>query len=310
MIFNFPYTRFHYTSEAMRILFLCVLLLTSCSTASSPTPTAMDFSGEAALKLIEDQLAFGPRYPGSEGHTQIQDYLIGMLLKLDWRVEIQQFSYRGVELTNIIARHPQATGDDSILLGAHYDTRQFADRDPDPTQPVPGANDGASGVAVLLELARVFSRAPHANIVLVFFDGEDQGHIEGWDWAVGSRYYVDQLNEPITAAIIVDMVGDKDLELPYELASDPGLIESIWETAKAAGFTAFIDEPGTSIIDDHIPFLQAGIPAVDIIDIKYPYWHTRDDRLENVSSDSLYQVGRTLEIWLETRSDMMPAYTQ
>ncbi len=277
---------------------------------NAPIATELDFSGEAALSLIQEQLAFGPRYPGSVGHKLVQDWIVRRLLQLGWTVEIQQFSYRGIDLQNIVARQPNAIGGDNILLGAHYDTRKFADRDADPTQPVPGANDGASGVAVLLELARIFSTEFPRNVLLVFFDGEDQGHIEEWDWSVGSSYFVDQLVDPVAAAIIVDMVGDKDLALPYELNSDSGLVESIWETAKTAGFSAFILEPGKSIIDDHIPFLQEGIPAVDIIDIQYPSWHTREDQLDKVSADSLYQVGRTLEIWLESRSDMMPSITQ
>jgi glutaminyl-peptide cyclotransferase len=162
----------------------------------------------------------------------------------------------------------------------------------------------------LLELARIYTGGPPVDLTLVFFDGEDQGHIDDWDWSVGSQYFVDHLDHDVYAAVIVDMVGDQDLRLPYELSSDEELVTSIWGTADTLGYSAFQYKPGHSIIDDHIPFLQYGIPAVDIIDFDYAYWHTRADQIDKVSSESLHQVGATLEVWLSNLSTDAGIVTQ
>ncbi len=213
---------------------------------------------------------------------------------------MQEFEHRGVRLRNLIARAgPEAPG--GILLGAHYDTRPQSDRDAvSPMAAVPGANDGASGVAVLLELARVLPKERlRVPLQLVFFDGEDSGRLDGWPWAVGSTEFVRQGDKLPARAVIVDMVGDADLQLYLEGNSDPELAAEIWAVAGEAGMSAFIAEPGRNIIDDHVPFLDAGIPAIDIIDIDYPYWHTTEDTLDKVSAASLAQVGETLLAWLE-----------
>jgi glutaminyl-peptide cyclotransferase len=171
-----------------------------------------------------------------------------------------------------------------------------------PIVSVPGANDGASGVAVLLELARVIDlNKVDSGLALAFFDGEDQGHLLGWDWSVGSRYMAEHLKLPPELVVVVDMVGDRDLQIYIEHNSDPSLADEIWSIAGEAGFPGFIAQPKHSIIDDHLPFAQRSIPAVDIIDIEYPVWHTTLDNLEQISADSLFQVGRTLQLWLETR---------
>lgn len=284
--------------EAMRSLLLLAFITAACQPAG-PRSAIPQFSGETAFAYVEQQMTFGPRYPGSSGHGLTQDWLVEQLESLGWSVELQRFEYKGLTLTNIIAKQGKSFNSDPILFGAHYDTRRVADRDSsDPTQPVPGANDGASGVAILLELARIFNQSSTKNVLLVFFDGEDQGRINDWDWAVGSRYFVEHLEYEISAAIIVDMVGDRNLTLPYERSSDAALAQSIWTTAQGLGYTSFEDEPGPSLIDDHIPFLQNGIPAVDIIDFDYPFWHTGEDRTDKVSADSLQQVGATLVAWL------------
>jgi Zn-dependent M28 family amino/carboxypeptidase len=192
-----------------------------------------------------------------------------------------------------------------VLLGTHYDTRPRADRDEEnPDLPVPGANDGASGVAVLLEIAHVVNpQSLRQPVRLVFFDAEDSGGIEGWDWIVGSNYYANQLEDYPSAVIVVDMVGDADLQLYYEQNSDPVLGQEIWEIAAQENFPAFVAHPKYSIIDDHIPFRRLGIPAVDVIDFDYPYWHTADDTLDKLSPESLAQVGHTLQRWLENRNE-------
>ncbi len=293
--------RFLYSNnlnKAIRTGLFLLPLLSACQSVSTPE-LARTFSGDRALQYVNDQMAFGPRFPGSTGHIQIQDWLVEELEEMGWAVEQQSFEYKGSFLTNIIAYHPASDRENPILLGAHYDTRKFADRDlNNPTLAVPGANDGASGVAVLLELARVFIDSKQINLVFAFFDAEDQGRIDGWDWDVGSRYFVDQLDQDLQAVIIVDMIGDRDLRLPVERNSDPALVSSIWATGQELGFEAFVNEPGPSIVDDHIPFIQAEIPAVLIIDFTYPYWHTLEDNIDKVSAESLNAIGTTLETWM------------
>jgi glutaminyl-peptide cyclotransferase len=286
--------------EAIRILLFLMFSLTSCE-PSVVTGADENFSSESAYAYVEKQLTFGPRYPGAPGRPAFQDWLNNELTQLGWVVVQQSFDYKGATLVNFIASHPENEGTTPIILGAHYDTRRFADRDAfQKEQAVPGANDGASGVAVLIELARVFKEySPRYDLVLVFFDGEDQGRIQEWDWAAGSRYYVDHLILDPSAVVIVDMVGDQDLNLPYERSSDPDLVASIWATGHELGYEQFLDEPGPSLIDDHIPFIQKGIPAIDIIDFTYPQWHTTADQLDKVSADSLDVVGKTLERWLK-----------
>lgn len=191
-------------------------------------------------------------------------------------------------------------GQQPILLGTHYDTRPVADRDPhNPSQPVPGANDGASGVAVLLELARVLDPDRlETPLWFAFFDGEDGGGSAGGEWILGSRHFAQHLDLHPTAVIIVDMVGDADLQLYFEHNSALNLASSIWATANQLGFEAFVPFPRHALLDDHTPFLELGISSVLIIDFDYPYWHTTQDTFDKISSDSLAQVGRTLEVWL------------
>ena len=279
---------------------LCVILLFaqfSCSTSNQE----IQFDGQSALLLVEEQMAFGPRIPGSEESRKTAAWVVEKLESSGWETEIQHFIYLGTPLMNIIAKSDGVSESKPILIGAHYDTRPYADRDLNyPEAPVPGANDGASGVAVLIELARVLDRDQLRQPVwLVFFDAEDSGNIDGWDWIVGSSFFADNLTQDLEAAVIVDMVGDRDLQLYIEKNSDSGLVQEIWELADQLGYPAFINTPKYSMIDDHSPFLRIGVPAVDIIDFDYPYWHTIGDTIDKVSAESLEQVGRTLEHWLE-----------
>jgi hypothetical protein len=298
--------------KAMRkvILVCAVAILAACSAEGAvPDSSSLDqslrsrtFNGERAYRDVLAQIEFGPRVPGSQAHQITGEWIVDEMLAAGWEADFQTFEYGGYSLRNIIA-WPGGTGNAStpLILGAHYDTRLRADNDErTPDEPVPGANDGASGVAVLLELARVLDTSSlESPVWIVFFDAEDNGRIEGWDWILGSRYFVDQLEVDLKAAVIVDMVGDKDLQLFYERNSDPVLRQSIWEVAAALGFEEFKAEEKYSILDDHTPFLQAGIPAVDIIDFDYPYFHTTQDLPDKVSAESLAIVGRTLEVWLE-----------
>ena len=187
-----------------------------------------------------------------------------------------------------------------LILCAHWDTRPWADKDPDSTkhqEPIPGANDGASGVAVLLEIARLISKnPPPIGVIIVLFDGEDGGE-EGWvdNFALGSKYYASHLpgSKPKTA-ILLDMVGDKDLRIYKEALSDlyfHGLVDTLWNRAAEIGLEVFDPEVKYQVFDDHIPLVQAGIRAVDIIDFEYPYWHTLEDTPDKCSAKSLKQVG-------------------
>ena len=271
----------------------------------SQSPAAAQFfDGERAYADVETQLSFGSRVPGSEGHEQLQQWMREELESAGWQVEIQTSEAFGHPIENLVAR--RSAESPQIILGAHYDTRMFADNDPDPEQQtnfVPGANDGASGVAVLLELARSLPQNT-VPVWLVFFDAEDNGRIEGWDWILGSREFVK--NNPIQprAAVIVDMIGDADLNIYKERNSNPALTEEIWSVAKALGYESqFIPEDKHSMLDDHTPFLEAGIPAVDIIDFDYPYWHTVQDTTDKVSAKSLQAVGETLHVWITQQSE-------
>jgi glutaminyl-peptide cyclotransferase len=285
-------------------LFFCVLpfilLVTACQIT---TPSVSDdtgiFNGVRALALIEEQLSFGARVPGSQAHKLAGDWIIQEMEELDWTVEEQLFLYRAFEGRNIIGKAGSEEGE-WVILGAHYDTRPISDRDEQkPWKPVPGANDGGSGVAVLLELARVLQMEnPKKQVWLVFFDLEDSGAIDMMDWIVGSTYFANNLEKFPDKVIIVDMVGDADLQLYYERNSDPDLQREIWDLAIEMGRESFIPASNHSLIDDHTPFVELGIPAIDIIDFDYPYWHTTQDTLDKVSSESLEQVGQTLQQWL------------
>jgi Zn-dependent M28 family amino/carboxypeptidase len=193
-----------------------------------------------------------------------------------------------------------------VILGAHYDTRIYASRDPDAakqTQPVPGADDGASGVAVLLELARTLPQ-DGTPAWLVFFDAEDNGEIPGWDWLLGSKAFVAQMKVRPKAMVLLDMVGQENLSIPMESNSDPALRAAIWDAAARLGYeNVFLPHTKYSIEDDHLPFIDAGIPAVDIIDIDYPYWHTTSDLPEHVSPRSLQIVGEVVSAWLQEQHE-------
>ena len=296
-------TRSQFTTSAI-ILVLPLLISVLLGCAGFPlnqleVAEQEDFDGERAYQDVLTQLEFGPRIPGTEGHQRTVDWLVQELTVNDWEVEIQELEYRGKPIRNVIASRGAG---EYIVLGAHYDTRIFADQDPNPEnrdQPVPGANDGASGVAVLVELARILPADLPIEVQLVFFDAEDNGGIEDWDWILGSSAYVDQLVRPPQAAIIVDMIGDADLDIYYERNSDLRLMEQIWESANTLGYSGiFIPEYKHSMLDDHTPFIQADIPAVDIIDFDYPSWHTLEDTADKVTSESLNAVGSTLLFWI------------
>lgn len=298
------------TSRYIRFLLFLVAFLvliglawyTFPSRNQTETPT-LAFDGQRAYADVQTQVAFGPRIPGTEGHDKIRAWIGDEVIKAGWQLEIQASETLGHTVYNLIAR--KSDEPPQIILGAHYDTRIYADHDPDPSkqrEPVPGANDGASGVAVLLELARTLPEdIPRAW--LVFFDAEDNGNIPGWDWILGSREFVKHNPVQPRAVIIVDMIGDAGLNIYKEGNSDPALTDDVWETARRLGHEdRFIPELRHSILDDHTPFLEAGLPAIDIIDFDYPYWHTIQDTPDKVSAQSLQVVGETLRAWIIQQS--------
>jgi Zn-dependent M28 family amino/carboxypeptidase len=219
---------------------------------------------------------------------------------LNWQVDNQESVISNQTVENIIAQH--GTESPWIIIASHYDSRSFADKDPNPNnhkQPVMGANDGASSVAILLELGRVLPVKQNKKIWLVFFDNEDNGTSSGTGWDLGSEYFVSELHGKPDSVIVLDMVGDKDLNVYMERNSNPDLNTEIWGVANELGYSQFIPTYKYDLIDDHIPFIQAGIRAVDVIDFDYLYWHTTNDTMDRVSAESLKVVGDTILKWLE-----------
>ena len=279
------------------------------------------FSGERAYAHVLAQTDIGPRPTGSEGAERERDYIVSHLVGQGWDVITQTFSYSDTVVSNVVGRLGEGP---AIVVGAHYDTRRQADSDPDPLrrqEPVLGANDGASGTAVLLELAQVLDPDDLRNEVwLAFFDAEDNGGLDGWDWAIGSGhmasewvsgrgpgYTTGQSGQgsptPIPLPeflILVDMVGDAEQKIFMELNSSLDLMEAIWAQARELGYEEFfVPEFKWQLVDDHTPFLAAGIEAVDIIDFDYAHWHTTQDTPDKVSAESLHRVGSVLEAFIE-----------
>jgi Zn-dependent M28 family amino/carboxypeptidase len=267
----------------------------------TPEPPVGEFSGDRAYQHILEQVSFGPRPTGSEANLKTGDYIAAQLKQAGWLVEVEEFTYHGVLGRNIIGRAGKGP---VAIIGAHYDTRRKADKDPDSTrrnEPVLGANDGASGTAVLLELARSLNQQKLKNEVwLTFFDAEDDGRLDGWDYSAGSTYMAENLSVTPQFVVVADMVGDADQQIYKEQNSTPELLDEIWSIAAGLGYSAYlIPEYKWSILDDHTPFLKLGIPAVDIIDFDYPPWHTTQDTADKVSPAALERVGRVLQAFLE-----------
>lgn len=303
--------------------FVLAMILAGCTAqkksepeTSRPTPqkavSVPQFNGARAFEFLKEQVAFGPRNPNSKGHKSCLDYLERTLRQFADEVTLQPFTTQGygetLALTNIIAKFkPSATA--RILLCAHWDTRPRADMDTNKTrrsQPILGANDGASGVAVLLELAALLkANPPEIGVDIVLFDGEDYGY-EGdlAKYMLGSRYFAQHKapNYNPRFGILLDMVGDKFLEIPHEqhsLRYAPDIVSLVWTKARELGYLQFVDLPGEAVSDDHLPLNEAGIKTIDIIDFNYPdptnrFWHTHDDVPENCSAESLEAVGTVI----------------
>ena len=279
--------------NSLLLFLLTFALLASCGS------TPLTFSGEEAYQQAAAQIALGPRPTGSEAGWATGDYIIERLKELGWETKEQVTEFKGVKLRNIVGRAGKGP---VIIVGAHYDSRPHADLDPvNPDQSIQGANDGASGAAVLLELARVLDReALDKEVWLTFFDAEDRGHLDGWPFSVGASYMAENLTATPQAVIVLDMVGDRDQQFYFERNSNPDLLAELWDVAASLGYQdQFVPQIKWSIVDDHTPFAALGLPAADVIDFDYPAWHTSADTLDQISAESLERIGRVMEVYLE-----------
>ncbi|MBN2070652.1 MAG: M28 family peptidase [Candidatus Krumholzibacteriota bacterium] len=287
----------------MAALFLsAALAISACGSNDPPV-----FDADNAFDLLEQQCGIGPRFPGSPEHRMLQRYLASSLERYGANLSLQPFegilsSGDTLRLVNIIGNYNMKSGK-RIMLGAHYDTRPVADMDPDPANrdiPITGANDGASGVAVLLEIARLLGEhPPPVGVDIILFDGEDYGEAgKAEDFCLGSAYFASNTRGYMPfAAIVIDMIGDSDLVIRQEgfsRAAAPDLYEEIFAIADELGLRQFRREKGQMIIDDHLPLIQAGFRAVDLIDFDYDHWHTLEDTPDKCSRESLDAVGRVL----------------
>ncbi len=273
-------------------------------------PSVPKFDGQSAFRYLTAQVDFGPRVSGTKAHDRCADYLATEMEKSAEAVNLQPFTITGYDgkalrYTNIIASfNLKATT--RILLLAHWDSRPWADNEKDSSlhdRPVPGANDGASGVAVLLEIARHLKAAPpEAGVDILLTDGEDYGrHRDPGGFLHGARYFASHLPQGYRPAfgILLDMVGDARLEIPREQHSidfAPDIVDLVWGTADRLGYSQFVNTVQGSVTDDHLPLNAAGIPTIDIIDFDYPdstnrYWHTLQDTPDKCSPESLEAVG-------------------
>lgn len=282
-------------------LITAVIVVFSIFLESCGNSHVYKFEGLNALQLIEKQIELGPRIPGSDASYELSTLVRNELKKTKWIVEYQDFQFNGINLRNIIIKTPD--NPIKILLGTHYDTRKYSDEEiikEKRLRPVPGANDGGSGTALLIELAKTLDPKNYPGLGFVLFDAEDQGKIDGWDWSIGADYYVKNLETFPDQVIILDMVGDKDLNIHKEINSDPLIINTIWDSADNLEFGyIFVNEYKYSMMDDHIPFIKNEIPAALLIDFDYPYWHTNEDTIDKVSAKSLEIVASVIQEWLD-----------
>jgi len=311
-------------------ILVVIVLLSSCTKENTPiakekvvekqkiSKSVPSFDGKYAYETVAKQVSFGPRVPNTPFHLKCKDYLIAELSQYADSVFVQSFDDyiegEKVQLFNIVARFKGDDPSKVLLLGAHWDSRPLADEDPDPKKAAKSfdaANDGGSGVGVLVSMAKSFkSEKPPVTVDIVLFDGEDLGlHGSMEYFCRGSKYYTQQLtplNRP-SHVIILDLVGDKEAQFTVEGNSNrsaPAFIRSLWSVGLEVGNGTFVNQIGSDIYDDHMPFIAMGIPAVDIIDAELVgnrafnprrrYWHTSDDTMENISELTLSAVGKTV----------------
>jgi len=281
------------------------------------------FSGERAFAHLESICALGPRPSGSAAMARQRALLVEHFRAAGATVSGQAFQIRDrrtgdpVAMENlIVVWHPERR--ERVLVGVHYDTRPFPDRDPrDPRGVFIGANDGASGVAVLMELASMMRPLPGpVGVDFVLFDAEEYVVGARDPYFLGSTFFARQYAADVRAeaivhryraGVILDMVGDRDLAIwqerhSVEWADTRPVVDSIWETARRLGVKQFVPRPKHTVDDDHVPLrMIGGIPTCDVIDFDYPAWHTTADTPENCSAESLEAVGRVMLAWLRSQ---------
>jgi len=285
---------------------LPILFLLACQAKAGGGPGAQEFNGQTAFSYIERQMAFGHRIPGTSAHRAAGDWILAQLRTTADTVIVQEIRHvtkdgKTLQLRNFFARfQPAAT--DRVLFLAHWDTRPHADQSQNlglQRLPVPGANDGASGVAVLLGVADALKqRAPALGVDLLFVDGEDYGTFaDSVDVLIGSRWFAAHQPpgyQPLYA-VLFDMVGDKDLQIYQEgnsLAGAPEVVQRVWRTAADLRYERiFVPTAGQTLTDDHVSLQRVGIHAIDVVDFDYPFWHTTEDTIDKVSAASLQIVG-------------------
>jgi hypothetical protein len=296
-------------------LLACALLLLGACERSQSTPTT-PFDGEVARGYVKTQLDFGARVPGTEAARKTGDWIVAQMRQRADTVIEQKWNHvtaKGdtLPLRNIFARfRPQAST--RILYVTHWDSRPVSDQAEDPAKrslPVPGANDGASGVGLFIALGDVLKKTPPTvGVDLLFVDGEDYGTFgpPDVDVLLGSTYFAANLPEgyqPIFG-VLFDMIGDADLQIPQESNSvdrAPEVVTRVWDTAAKLGYQRYFPpRTGYAVTDDHIPLLDKGLRVIDVIDLDYlgppgsgkpNYHHTPDDTLDKVSAQSLKIVG-------------------
>ncbi|MEM6531466.1 MAG: M28 family peptidase [Myxococcota bacterium] len=271
--------------------------------SSEPAPTRI-------WQNLVDQVAFGPRFCGSPGHRRLQVW-IDRRLRADARLDhrfTESFFGESVECVNFVGRYEgQVPG--RILLGTHYDTRPWADEDPDLKRrrdPVLGANDGASGVALLMELAGwLLADRERPTVDLVFFDAEDWHGIDGKQVSLGAERFAQVQAQP-DAVVVVDMIAAQNLSINFDVSvvSHPPSLEltfALHRLGRALGLSAFSREPRLhQVTDDHLPFLTRGVPSCLLIDMDFPQWHTVSDTLEVCDARVVAEIGTLLMQFLKS----------
>jgi glutaminyl-peptide cyclotransferase len=276
------------------------------------------FDGDRAYRYLLDQCKIGPRISGTEGNRKLRRVMADHFRAVGAELELQSFEVRHplsgkpVEMENVVAKWIPGNPH-RVLIGAHFDTRPRPDNETDPrrkAQPFLGANDGGSGVAVLMELGHIMADLdPQVGVDLVMFDGEELVYDHRGDFFLGSGHFAELYHtragaSRYDAAIVVDMVGDADLQIyadDISVRQSPELVREVWAVAERVGAAGFKRGRGHDLLDDHVKLLEVGIPAIDLIDFDYPHWHLASDTPDKCSAESLAQVGGVLAEWLRGR---------
>ena len=292
--------RLHYVALVPFVPFVLVFVFSTLGAESSPVRQAKiweEFSGEKVFAHVQRLIDFGPRPPGSGAIEKSRDYIENQLRLAGWQVTRQAFTDetpRGkVRFVNLIARFPgQRRAAPSFLLCSHYDTKTFD------TIRFVGANDGGSSTGLLVELARVLGQHPNlaARVELVFFDGEEAyENFSETDGLYGSRFFSRQLGgtgaKQFRGGILFDMVGDRSLDITLPTDSPAEMARDIFASAEALNLRSYFTYLDREMTDDHTPLNAIGIPAIDVIDFDFPWWHTTDDTIDKISAQSLQIVG-------------------